>query len=1119
MKKFTLILCLLCAVSLAKAAPVSGTFIIPGSTYATIAAAFTDLNNNGVSGACVFLINANYSETALNLTLSVPTASATFPITFKMDPAQTGANPKIIVPAGTAGATDGGIIIAGTDYVTFEKLDIDASAQTTIEWGYALVKRQNVAPFDGCQHVTIKGCNITLNKSNTKATGIYSGNHIATATSSLSITATTDACNDCQFDNNAISNVYIGISLNGFSALTPYITYDHNNEVGQFGGNVISNFGGANTAAYGIYVTNQDFITVMNNTISGSAGSTNRLAGILLQAGVSSSAEVAYNNISVACSTTGSSSTYGIWNLLGSTAASNTVSFHHNTIRECSSTITTASGPLYGILTTASAETININDNIIYGSVLGTTGAQSVIRSEASANNVNIYNNQIYNISNTGTGGLTIIHNQSSVNASIYSNTIYNCTANGGSVYGIYSALGTNVSIFKNNLYNISSNGGNTASSLVYGINNSSTTNITIYNNFISDLKANMATNNPAICGMYLTGGSTNNVFYNTVFLNAVGSGASFGSAAIYAGTAPTTFLRNNIFVNVSVPGAGGYTVAYRRSSPAIGTYSSTSNNNDFYAGTASPNNLIYYDGTTPIPALADYKEYVSPIDAASFTEIPPFVNSVTTPFNLHIQTGVATLCESGGSVVATPAITDDFDSNPRFPNIGYPDNAGQLATAPDVGADEYAGGPLPSVTFNVDMSTCSGFIPGTDQVYIAGNFPGATWNEPGTNPALLMTRIGVTYTYSLTMTLSPGTYEYKYFRNAGWGGGEWIGGSNRSITNTGTVTLNDVWGGSVNWANLQWPGTGSITLGGAYVAYAQAYIGNGYTAAAGATYGLQAWIGYSTSNTNPNTWTNWVPAPFLGQAYDNDEFSADLGASITSAGTYYYASRFRFGNGAYVYGGFNGGFWDGTANISGVLTVSASSRTLNLTSLFLEGLDNGSAAMRQAYDGAVPKFTAPTADQITVELHDAANYANIVKSFPNVNLSTSGTATITFPSSPAYYDSYYVTVRHRNSIETTTAAAVSFAGSTVNVSFGALSSVYGGNLKLMTGGNYAVYAGDVNQDGTIDTGDFTSVDNDASNYLSGYLLTDVNGDGAIDTGDFTSIDNNGLNYVSTAHP
>ena len=125
-----------------------------------------------------------------------------------------------------------------------------------------------------------------------------------------------------------------------------------------------------------------------------------------------------------------------------------------------------------------------------------------------------------------------------------------------------------------------------------------------------------------------------------------------------------------------------------------------------------------------------------------------------------------------------------------------------------------------------------------------------------------------------------------------------------------------------ITWANLQWPGTGAIETGSAFNVYGQAFIG-GITGQATPAPGLEAWIGYSTSDTDPATWTNWVPATHNGPAGSNDEFVGDIGSVITAEGTYYYATRFKYNDDPYVYGGFNGGFWDGTTNVSGVLTVS----------------------------------------------------------------------------------------------------------------------------------------------------------------------------------------------------
>lgn len=132
----------------------------------------------------------------------------------------------------------------------------------------------------------------------------------------------------------------------------------------------------------------------------------------------------------------------------------------------------------------------------------------------------------------------------------------------------------------------------------------------------------------------------------------------------------------------------------------------------------------------------------------------------------------------------------------------------------------------------------------------------------------------------------------------------------------------------SVDWCNLQWPDTGNIPLGNVFDVFARVYE-PGVTNLGGQGLSVTAWIGYSTSNTNPNTWTNWVPAIYNIDVGNNDEYIADIGSAIFAPGTYYFASRFQYNGGPYTYGGFSpapgGGFWDGTTYVSNVLTVHTS--------------------------------------------------------------------------------------------------------------------------------------------------------------------------------------------------
>lgn len=69
-------------------------------------------------------------------------------------------------------------------------------------------------------------------------------------------------------------------------------------------------------------------------------------------------------------------------------------------------------------------------------------------------------------------------------------------------------------------------------------------------------------------------------------------------------------------------------------------------------------------------------------------------------------------------------------------------------------------------------------------------------------------------------------------------------------------------------------------------------------------------------------------------------------------------------------------------------------------------------------------------------------------------------------------------------------------------------SQAYGSNMTLK-GSVYAIYSGDINQDGIIDVGDLSQVENDAQIFTFGYSATDVNGDDFVDAADLAIVENN----------
>lgn len=115
----------------------------------------------------------------------------------------------------------------------------------------------------------------------------------------------------------------------------------------------------------------------------------------------------------------------------------------------------------------------------------------------------------------------------------------------------------------------------------------------------------------------------------------------------------------------------------------------------------------------------------------------------------------------------------------------------------------------------------------------------------------------------------------------------------------------------------------------------------------------------------------------------------------------------------------------------------------------------------------------------------------------------------------------YYLQVRHRNSVETwSNAGGESMtAGSIYDYDFTVSDSQAYGNNMVLKAGEYCLYSGDANQDGLVDLTDNFLIDNDAIAFMTGYLPTDVNGDSVTDLSDAVISDNNALNFVGKVTP
>jgi hypothetical protein len=224
---------------------------------------------------------------------------------------------------------------------------------------------------------------------------------------------------------------------------------------------------------------------------------------------------------------------------------------------------------------------------------------------------------------------------------------------------------------------------------------------------------------------------------------------------------------------------------------------------------------------------------------------------------------------------------------------------------------------------------------------------------------------------------------------------------------------------------------------------------------------------------------------------------------------------------GVYTFTSTNAAGCDSVATLN--LTVNVCTTTLNVTA-FLEGFYTGSGTMAaNLYDLGISTDATET-DSVQVNLWSAANLSAVTPDYSvKAVLHTNGTLTVVFPGA-TLNNNYYVALKHRNSVETWSAEPVTIA-STGSYDFStSLSSAYTDGLndamKSVSGGKYALYAGDVNQDGLIDLFDVQITENNAAGgLLFGYDVSDCNGDGLTDIFDIQLIENNSTLSIFASRP
>lgn len=659
--------------------------------YPTLADAINWLNSQTMNDDYVINVCSGYTESiSAPITLTV-SGSAASSITIQKY--GEGANPVIIrTDTGTintnglGGSGDSIIRMDGSDYVTWDGIDITANL-STIEYGYLTHKPSGT---DGCQHINIRNCVVTMNKGTSGyVTGIYLSNG-ATATSSatgVAVTADSGRNQYITISGVSVQNVHAGIYCRGSSAAG---FPDSDITIGEAGApNLIQNFGGGRSApTYGIFFGYCANPSASYNTIDNAGGGgtphISGLYGIYFSTGTSGVLNANYNTITMAQTATSwginyiynqylctSESYVGNTFSAGSIASTGSVYLIYSSNGTLNKTIsnnqitgtinrTGSEGNFYCYCNqgnpASGLETITNNDfsNV---AVSGTTMFFGISSYTSTAREQVIANNTISNI----TGGGDIYGIRYGGETNIYNNQIFNLST-GRSICAMFQTAGT-VNNYRNTIHNLISSG---SDQVIYGmyIGNGTLTNI--YNNMIYGLQAPgyLTVNTPVLRGIHIAGGTANNIHYNTIYLNHHGENAYFSSIGIYFYMGTLSDLRNNIIVNKSIAGTNGY-------SSALGSNGS----NPYGIGPNSDKN-VYYSANimNSISDFAWYKSLIPDRDQNSYWEDVPFA-STTRAIDLHIQSGVPTHVE--GNAIPLAGYDLDYDNQDRNNN------------RPDIGADE----------------------------------------------------------------------------------------------------------------------------------------------------------------------------------------------------------------------------------------------------------------------------------------------------------------------------------------------------------------------------------------------------------------------------------------------
>jgi hypothetical protein len=196
-------------------------------------------------------------------------------------------------------------------------------------------------------------------------------------------------------------------------------------------------------------------------------------------------------------------------------------------------------------------------------------------------------------------------------------------------------------------------------------------------------------------------------------------------------------------------------------------------------------------------------------------------------------------------------------------------------------------------------------------------------------------------------------------------------------------------------------------------------------------------------------------------------------------------------------------------------IVVNNCNATLNITAFVQGYYDDVLGEMRTPLYTSGETSNENEVDYLTVELHSTTSTVGtpvIIETYTGI-LNKDGIISCNFPGT-VVGNSYYIVIYTPNTIKTWSANPVQI-NATTSYNFSTSSSqAYGDNMIEMPDGAWAIYSGDINQDG-LDYVDYTLWQTDFDNFGSGYLPSDFDGDASIGYTDYVIWQTNFDNFIT----